>query len=337
MLPRDIALLVANSLGGAVSESFVKFRRSIRRKTDAGEVLKVVNIEPLSDAEADSDYLLLTIEERLAAKLPAEQAGAEDSTRALDENFDRQSTNEEMHSVNEELYAVSGEHQRKIEELIHLSLDSERLLKSTEIGAIFLDENMYVRRFTPAAARTFNLMPQDVDWPITHITFRFEGVDFPGVLGEVNRDRAVREAQVKVDGRAYLMRILPYRADGFDEKDAVVAIIDFEALNSAQRKLRELDRRNEAVLSALSESILSWHAETEIVLFCNEVYAAGMNALASEVIGRPLHEIKTPDSCRFVGRPPTARSTSFLTRRRNLDRSPVYSAASCVISRNGSA
>ena len=67
MLPRDIALLVANSLGGSVSESFVKFRRSIRRKTDAGEVLKIVNIEPLSDAEADSDYLLLTIEEWLTA------------------------------------------------------------------------------------------------------------------------------------------------------------------------------------------------------------------------------------------------------------------------------
>ena len=151
--------------------------------------------------------------------MPAEQAGAEESTRALDENFDPrrrneelrfdlQSTEENLQSAIEELYTVSAEHQRKIEELMHLSLDMEHLLKSTEIGAIFLDEKMYVRRVTPAAARTFNLIPRDVGRPTTHFTFRFEGVDFLGLLSEVHCDRVVREAQVKVDGRAYLMRIL---------------------------------------------------------------------------------------------------------------------------------
>jgi two-component system CheB/CheR fusion protein len=341
LLPREIALLVANGLGGASKDAFVRYRRSIRRMTEAGEKLEIVAIEPLSDAEAVAEYLLLTIDSREPEVRPVEAAAAEDSAKSLDETFDLrrrneelradlqsteenlqsaieelatsneeiqstneelmasneelQSTNEELHSVNEELYTVSAEHQRKIDELVQLTMDMEHLLKSTEIGTIFLDEKMYVRRFTPAAAEAFNLIPQDVGRPITHITFRFERVDFLAQLDEVNRTREVREQEVSVDGRAFLLRILPYRADGTDLHGAVVTVIDVDALKKAQSRVRELDRRNQAVLSTLTETILSWDATTETILFCNDAFAATIDTVAEQLIGRRLRDVMSAE------------------------------------------
>jgi len=68
-------------------------------------------------------------------------------------NEELQSTNEELHSVNEELYTVSAEHQRKIDELTILTDDMNLLMKATNIGIIFLDEHLNIRRFTPRATR----------------------------------------------------------------------------------------------------------------------------------------------------------------------------------------
>lgn len=357
LLPREIALLVANGLGGATKDAYTRYRRSIRRMTETGEKLEIVAIEPLSESEADAEYLLLTIDSRDADTRPAEAAAAEDSAKSLDETLDLrrrneelradlqsteenlqsaieelatsneelqstneelmasneelQSTNEELHSVNEELYTVSAEHQRKIDELMQLTMDMEHLLKSTEIGTIFLDEKMYVRRFTPAAAEAFNLIPQDVGRPITHITFRFERTDFLALLDEVNRTREVREQEVSVDGRAYLLRVLPYRADEADLLGAVVTVIDVDALKKAQSRVRELDRRNQVILSTLTETILSWDASSETILFCNETFAATLDTDAERLIGRRLRDVMSPE--RYVD--PQAAMTELLTQK----------------------
>jgi two-component system, chemotaxis family, CheB/CheR fusion protein len=85
-------------------------------------------------------------------------------------NEELQSTNEELHSVNEELYTVNAEHQRKIEELMQLTSDMDNLLASTDIGTIFLDLDLHIRKFTPAIAKLFNLVPHDVGRPLKHIS-----------------------------------------------------------------------------------------------------------------------------------------------------------------------
>ena len=75
-----------------------------------------------------------------------------------------QSTNEELHSVNEELYTDNAEHQRSRNDAAHRDMDN--LLASTEIGTIFLDLDLTVAS-SPAVARIFNLMPQDVGRPLS--------------------------------------------------------------------------------------------------------------------------------------------------------------------------
>ena len=87
------------------------------------------------------------------------------------------------------------------------------------------------------------------------------------LLDEVFDTQARQEREVSVGGRPYLLRVLPYRMEGAQMQGAVVTLIDVGALKQAQAQVRELDRRNQAVLSGLSDSILCWDAQNEAVLF----------------------------------------------------------------------
>ncbi len=111
----------------------------------------------------------------------------------LASNEELQSTNEELQSVNEELYSVNAEYQRKIMDLTELGNDMENLLASTDIGTIFLDRQLRIRKYTPQIAETFNLMPHDVGRPIDAFSNTVDdpelGLDLKRVLssGELRR------------------------------------------------------------------------------------------------------------------------------------------------------
>ncbi len=72
-------------------------------------------------------------------------------------NEELQSTNEELHSVNEELHTVNTEYQSKIQQLVELNNDVDNLLQSTDIGVVFLDMQLQIRKFTSAATKAISL------------------------------------------------------------------------------------------------------------------------------------------------------------------------------------
>jgi two-component system CheB/CheR fusion protein len=77
-------------------------------------------------------------------------------------NEELQSTNEELHSVNEELYSVNAEYQQKIAELKELNADIRHLLDGTDVGTLFLDRDLRIRRFTPRIASVFHIVEHDL-------------------------------------------------------------------------------------------------------------------------------------------------------------------------------
>jgi two-component system CheB/CheR fusion protein len=120
---------------------------------------------------------------------------------------------EEIQSINEELTTINQEHQSTIEELKRTNADLQNLIESTEIGTIFLDRAMRVRRFTPAICALFNFIPTDQGRPLSHITHRLKYLelmaDVEGVLASLER----MEREVESDtGEAYIVRINPYRS-----------------------------------------------------------------------------------------------------------------------------
>jgi two-component system, chemotaxis family, CheB/CheR fusion protein len=146
-------------------------------------------------------------------------------------------SNEELQSVNEELYSVNAEYQRKIADLTELANDMDDLLSSTDIGTIFLDRELKIRKFTPQIAGSFNLLPGDVGRPIETFTY---AVDHPELNEDLKRvlatgERVERELRDR-HNRAFFLRILPYRAKGAVD-GVVLTLIDVSGLKAAEDAL----------------------------------------------------------------------------------------------------
>ena len=77
-------------------------------------------------------------------------------------NEELQSTNEELNSVNEELYTLNNELQAKIDEVILANTDFENLIRSTEIGVLFVNRDFVIRSVSESVTRHFSVRRADV-------------------------------------------------------------------------------------------------------------------------------------------------------------------------------
>ncbi len=153
-------------------------------------------------------------------------------------NEELQSTNEELQSVNEELYTVNSEYQNKIEELTELNNDINNWFNVANIGTIFLDLNLRIRKFTPAIEKFINLLDSDVGRPIKHISYNFKNENFfeeiDGVLKSLQP--VEKEVQTK-SGGWFLLKILPYRTIENAVKGIVITFIDITDMKVYEQKL----------------------------------------------------------------------------------------------------
>ena len=182
----------------------------------------------------------------------------------LASNEELQSTNEELQSVNEELYTVNSEHQRKIMELTELNNDIDNLLTSTEIGTIFLDEELRVRKFTPHAQMVFNIIESDIGRPFAHLTHRLE--DFPlqdearkVLAGTRTSDHKVRSK----DGRWFFLRYLPYHIAPQAFSGVVITLLDITDLVDVETALRQSEEQLGYAEKAASFASWQWERETD--------------------------------------------------------------------------
>lgn len=108
--------------------------------------LKDSRIQILENALNESNWNLKLAVEESESRNEELQATNEE---LLASNEELQSTNEEMQSVNEELYTINAEYQNKIVELTTANADFDNLLLNADVGALYVDENMHIRKITP--------------------------------------------------------------------------------------------------------------------------------------------------------------------------------------------
>ena len=161
-------------------------------------------------------------------------------------NEELQSTNEELHSVNEELWTVNEEHKQKIEELTQLTSDLDNLLKSTNIGTVFLDKENCIRMFTPAISVAFNMLEQDIGRPIDHIAFQLDHPNLMKDIEEVAQQGRLIERECKgLDDKTYLFRVMPYQKSSDQMEGIALTLTDISAIKEVERaEQRNLDLSN---------------------------------------------------------------------------------------------
>jgi len=196
-----------------------------------------VSREQLTTLEAELNHT----KENLQAAIEELETSNEELQASNEElqasNEELQSTNEELQSVNEELYTVNSEYQRKIAELTELTNDMDNLLSSTDIGTIFLDQQLRIRRFTPQIAETFSLVAHDVGRSIETFAHRLEHPELLEDLKRVCETAQPIERELRGSGgKAFFLRILPYRTKGTVD-GVVLTLIDVTGLKRAEDAL----------------------------------------------------------------------------------------------------
>ncbi len=201
------------------------------------------------DAEASQqirelEYELQQTRENLQATIEELETTNEEQQATNEEllasNEELQSTNEELQSVNEELYTVNAEYQNKIQELTQLNNDIDNLLRSTNIGVIFLDADLNIRKFTPAATRAINIRPADVGRPIADLTNNINDTDLVDKLRLAHETQQFYEQEVTLSATQehLLMRINPYLRDSEQSDGVVLTFVDISELAHTQEQLR---------------------------------------------------------------------------------------------------
>jgi two-component system CheB/CheR fusion protein len=145
-------------------------------------------------------------------------------------NEELETAKEELQSTNEELVTVNSELNNKIDELTEVNNDITNLLASTEIGTVFLDQELRIKRFTPAATRLFNLIPTDLGRSVKDITSKTKYANLWQDAEDVLHSLQVKEIEVQSRmGDTYALRILPYRTRDNVINGVVLTFIDVSA------------------------------------------------------------------------------------------------------------
>jgi two-component system CheB/CheR fusion protein len=204
-------------------------------------------------------------------------------------NEELQSTNEELHSVNEELYTVNAEHQRRVQELAVANDDMDNLLATTRVGVIFLDSDLYIRRFTPAIAKVFNFTGQDKGRSIETFASVLNCDDLNFRLKKVIESG--EELEIKVTDRGethYLLRATPYRS-GDNTGGIVLTLIDISNLVDAEA---EIHLQKMAIESAINGIVISDPSKKDNpIIYANQGFLKLTGYDLDEVLGR---------NCRFL-------------------------------------
>ncbi|WP_027962978.1 chemotaxis protein CheB [Halalkalibacillus halophilus] len=189
-----------------------------------------------SELQSAREGLQATVEE-LETSNEELQSSNEELTAS---NEELQSTNQELQSVNEELYTVNSEYQDKIDELTKANNDLYNLLKNTEVGALYLDSKLKIRKITPVITEITNVMDSDMGRPISHITVMKRYPDLSQDIHKVLEELVEVEKEIRsTDDRFWLVRIRPYRTEYYSVEGVIVTFVDISSLKDEREKAKE--------------------------------------------------------------------------------------------------
>jgi two-component system CheB/CheR fusion protein len=205
-------------------------------------------------------------------------------------NEELETSKEELQSVNEELSTVNAELQTKVLGLSQANNDMNNLLAGTGIGTVFVDHQLRIMRFTPAASSIINLILSDVGRPVAHLVSNLTGYDrLVTDTKEVLDTLVPKEIEVGTnEGKFYTMRIQPYRTLENVIEGAVISFIDITAMVRTREELRKAnelmrlavvvrDAHDAVTVQDLEGNIRAWNPASARMYGWTEAEALQMN------------------------------------------------------------
>lgn len=205
-------------------------------------------------------------------------------------NEELETSKEEMQSLNEELTTVNTELQSKVEDLSHANEDMQNLLNSIDVGAVFLDNNLNIKRFTESATDLIMLRPNDVGRPIGDLTTELRCDDLISMCRAVLKTLTPQHHEVtSSNGVWYMMRIMPYRTTRNEIDGLVVTLVNIDELKKA-RESAELRHYFEKLFDTIRHPLIVLDEQLRVVS-ANHRFCRAFGIRSREVAGTPLYEI----------------------------------------------
>ena len=171
-----------------------------------------------------------------------------------------------MQSLNEELATVNAELRAKVDDLADAQSDLQNLLNSTDTATIFLDADLNIKRFTPAARAVANLIASDLGRPLSDIASKLEGPPLMDDAREVLHSLISRSREIRSqEGTWYLMRALPYRTVTNTIGGVILTFSDVTAIKQAEAVLREAQAYFESIVQTVREPLVILDRELRVV------------------------------------------------------------------------
>jgi two-component system CheB/CheR fusion protein len=196
----------------------------------------------------------VALERERARLLEEELASVTEEYRLTAEELE--SSKEELQSTNEELITINEENLQRILLLSQLSADQQHLLEATGIATLFLDRELNIMRYTPAAAELFRLLPEDRGRPLTDLANDLMQQGLAADAGQVlETSRGIEREVAGEDGRWHLVRVVPYCPQQKRVEGVVISLVDISARRRAEESLRAADRRKDEFLATLAHEL----------------------------------------------------------------------------------
>jgi two-component system CheB/CheR fusion protein len=206
-------------------------------------------------------------------------------------NEELETSKEELQSLNEELTALNSQLTGTIEHQRATANDLRNTMNSSEIAMLFLDGNLKIRLFTPAASSMFNVIVSDIGRPLADLARRINDpqllADAAGVLGgHVSPNREV-EAD---NGAWYTRRIVPYRNQDDQAEGVVITFTDISEGKAAEREIEAARSYSESIIDTIGQPLVVLDAELHVISASRSFFVA-FSLDPDETVGRRLNAV----------------------------------------------
>ncbi len=252
-------------------------KRGVRKKIGPdGRAFDPGFAEIEQELQSTRDNLQATIEELEASNeelksTNEEVQSANEELQSMNEELE--TAKEELQSTNEELVTVNSELRAKVDELTEANNDINNLLASTEIGTIFLDAHLGIKRFTPSMTKLFHLLPSDIGRSLKDFTTNIAYPDLYRDAETVLETLQTKEIEVRTEeDKWFSMRILPYRTRENVIDGLVITLVDVSERKDAEAQMREARIYAESIVETVRAPLITLDPEFKVISANRQFY-----------------------------------------------------------------
>ena len=223
-----------------------------------------------------------TLEESEAAN--EELRAANEELQSINEEHrstaeELETSKEELQSINEELQTVNSELKSKLETISRAHSDLQNLMAATDIGTLFLDTSLRIKRFTDPVTLLFRITPHDEGRSVMDFAHQLEYPDLDKDAHTVlSRLIPIRREIHSQNNRWFDIRMRPYRTVDDKIDGIVITFLDITERRQVEETLREREyqlSQQKRLVELSHDPIFVWDFDGGILEWnrgCEELY-----------------------------------------------------------------